>query len=375
MKHGLSILCLLLLFNSCDQLNKKQETPTPKKVEKDEFDKLFEQATPVFDSAHWARQESLRAEELAKENDTNSYYRTDLYQKIHQKVLTDDLSIDDRRFICDSVLEQSRTLSDQGWSMMDSILQALPKTHKNRLFFEALRADHLGVTHRAGPKGILYGLYRFSPDSIASSTSLSTYELSEGNEWEAVMSPEAKWFAELKDSLYPEEQEYQVEKVVDYSLVLGRLAKSEKLSFESISPKGKTLNKFAGLYQYWNECEESSRYLIRNQKESSEAILGSKYSIELEFTSDSSLDTQIQQQFWYMDECADCLTNFRDQVVFAKFKDVPVVATYFGQRYIASQGKTGKPYTFNRTLFLIGPNGKLYPLWTASYDNFFCSCL
>ena len=375
MKHFLSILCLFLLFSSCDQLKKKEETPTPEQAEKDEFDKLFEQATPVFDSAYWARQESMRAEELAKEDDTTSYYRTDLYQKIHQKVLTDDLSLDDRRFICDSVLEQSRTLNDQGWSMMDSILQALPKNNKNRLFFEALKADHLGVTHRAGPEGILYGLYRFSPDSIASSTSLSTYELSEDNEWEAVRTPEAKWFEELKDSLYPEEQEYQVEKVEDYSLVLSRLVNSQKLTFESISPKGMTTNTFDGLYHFWNECEESSRYLIRNQKESSEAILGSRYSFDLEFTSDSSLDTQIQQQFWYMDECADCLTNFRDQVVFAKFKDVPVVATYFGQRYIASKGKTGKPYTFNRTLFLIGPNGKLYPLWTASYDNFFCSCL
>lgn len=375
MKQLLGILCLSLLFSSCDQLKKKKETPSPEQEEKDEFDQLFEQATPVFDSAYWTRQESMRAAELVKENDTNSFYRTDLYQRIHQRVLTDDLSFDDRRFICDSVLEQSRTLNEKGWSMMDSILQALPKNNKNRLFFEALKEDHLGVSHRAGPEGILYGLYRFGQDSIASSTALTTYEKSEDNEWVPVMSPEAKWFAELKDSLYPGKKEYEVEKVEDYSLLLSRLAKTEDRSFESISPSGTTSNRFSGLYYYWNECEESARYLISDQKESSGAILGSKYSFDLEFTEDTALNKEIQQQFWYMEECADCLTNFRDQVVFAKFKDVPVVAAYFGQRYIESQGKTGKPYTFDRTLFLIGPNGKLYPLWTASYDNFFCSCL
>jgi hypothetical protein len=385
MKKLLVFPFLLLVLYSCQQFNKKEPTLTPEEQEEAEFDKLFEQATPVFDSAYWARQDSISAARKAllqqqAITDSSDYHRKEAYQSFHEMQLTEDLPYEMRRFKCDSVFKEAREMNARAWVLLDSLLHALPEKNTNRVFFEALKKNLLEEGKRSGPKSVLFGLNRFGKDTLASSLPLKSYQKNEEDQWVSVLSEEGQWFKAISDSINRSEESeaqsvYLPELIEDYSAALERFRASDSLRFQLITPSAVVDGNIIGLYRLWNECEESARYVMTDAIGSKTAVLASKYPMDLEFVQDPVVDRQIQTQFWYTQECSDCLNNYRDQVVFARFKDLPIVLTQFGQRYLESQGQSGRPYTYERSILLIDAKGQLYPLWSSNYDNFHCACL
>lgn len=388
MKRLAVIPFLFLVLCSCEQFKSKEKTLTPEEREEAEFDKLFEQATPVFDSAYWARQDSISAARKAllqqqAISDSSDYAQREAYQAFHEKQLTDEIPYEMRRFKCDSVFKEARAMNARAWVLLDSLINALPEKNTNRVFFEALKQNLSDQGLRAGPKSVLFGVYRFGQDTLASSFPLKSYQKNEDDQWISVLSEEGQWFKAISKSITTSQDseqadnssDYMSEIIEDYSPAIERFRASDSLRFQLITPSAVVDGNIIGLYRLWNECEESARYVMTDAVGSKSAVLASKYPLDIEYVQDSLIDRQIQSQFWYSQECSDCLNNARDQVVFARFKNLPVFITQFGQRYLESQGETGRPYTYKRSILLLGPEGQLYTLWTTHYDNFHCECL
>ena len=388
MKRLTAIAFLFLVLSSCEQFRSKEKTLTPQEREEAEFDKLFEQATPVFDSAYWARQDSISAVRKAllqqqAITDSSDYAQREAFQTFHEKQLTEDIPYEMRRFKCDSVFKEARAMNARAWVVLDSLLNSLPEEDINRVFFEALKKNLSDQGLRAGPKSVLFGAYRFGKDTLASSFPMKSYQKNDEDQWVSVLSEEGQWFKAISDSIAALEvsdeadtsSEYSPKIIEDYSTALERFRASDSLRFHLITTSAVVEGNIVGLYRYWTECEESTRYVVNDAIGSKTALLASKYPMDIEFVNDSLINRQIQSQFWYTQECTDCLNNYRDQVVFARFKNLPIVITQFGQRYLESQGETARPYTYERSIFLIGAKGQLYPLWSSDYDNFGCECL
>lgn len=388
MKRLTVIPFLFLVLCSCEQFKSKEKTLTPQEREEAEFDRLFEQATPVFDSAYWARQDSINAARKAlleqqAFTDSSDYPQIENYETFHEKQLKEDMPYEMRRFKCDSVFKEARAMNAKAWTILDSLLKALPEENTNRVFFEALKRNLSDQGLRAGPKSVLFGVYRFGKDTLASSLPLKSYQKNEEEKWVSVLSEEGQWFKSISDSINASQDSEEAEasfdylpKILeDYSPAIERFRASDSLRFQLITSSAVVDGAIVGLYRFWTECEESARYVVTDAVGSKTALLASRYPLDIEFVKDSMVDRQIKSQFWYSQECSDCLNNYRDQVVFARFKNLPVVLTQFGQRHLKSQGETGQPYTYNRSILLIGEEGQLLTLWTTDYDKFHCECL